>query len=166
MLNGYVSSLSMPSFLPWLNFELLLSRFPTAPACIIDSSSPTVSELGLGHILPSSTVLPAQSTAVLHPRRLVNSNTFETMPSSESLDHRMVSLKPRLKYNTIGGINGPLVILENVKFPRFNEIVSLTLPDGSERSGQVLEARGDRAVVQVFEGTSGIDVKKVQTGKM
>ena len=29
-----------------------------------------------------------------------------------------------------------------VKFPRFNEIVSLTLPDGSERSGQVLEARG------------------------
>lgn len=29
-----------------------------------------------------------------------------------------------------------------VKFPRFNEIVSLTLPDGTERSGQVLEARG------------------------
>ena len=29
-----------------------------------------------------------------------------------------------------------------VKFPKFNEIVSLTLPDGSERSGQVLEARG------------------------
>jgi len=33
-----------------------------------------------------------------------------------------------------------------VKFPRFNEIVSLTLPDGSERSGQVLEARGTRSV--------------------
>lgn len=29
-----------------------------------------------------------------------------------------------------------------VKFPRYNEIVSLTLPDGTERSGQVLEARG------------------------
>jgi len=29
-----------------------------------------------------------------------------------------------------------------VKFPKFNEIVSLTLPDGTERSGQVLEARG------------------------
>jgi V-type H+-transporting ATPase subunit B len=62
-----------------------------------------------------------------------------------------------------------------VKFPKFNEIVSLTLPDGTERSGQVLEARGtyvlwdiklmnvgDRAVVQVFEGTSGIDVKKTK----
>jgi hypothetical protein len=29
-----------------------------------------------------------------------------------------------------------------VKFPKFNEIVNLTLPDGTERSGQVLEARG------------------------
>jgi hypothetical protein len=29
-----------------------------------------------------------------------------------------------------------------VKFPRFDEIVSLTLPDGTERSGKVLEARG------------------------
>ncbi|PMD22532.1 putative V-type proton ATPase subunit B [Hyaloscypha hepaticicola] len=72
------------------------------------------------------------------------------------------SVTPRLRYNTIGGVNGPLVILENVKFPRYNEIVTLTLPDGSERSGQVLEARGDRAVVQVFEGTSGIDVKKTK----
>ena len=32
--------------------------------------------------------------------------------------------------------------LFKVKFPRYNEIVSLTLPDGSERAGQVLEARG------------------------
>lgn len=35
-----------------------------------------------------------------------------------------------------------LINVPQVKFPRFNEIVSLTLPDGSERSGQVLEARG------------------------
>ncbi|KAL1989715.1 hypothetical protein VTN49DRAFT_6912 [Thermomyces lanuginosus] len=78
------------------------------------------------------------------------------------LDPRMTSIKPRIRYNTIGGVNGPLVILDNVKFPRYNEIVSLTLPDGSERSGQVLEARGNRAVVQVFEGTPGIDVKKTK----
>ncbi|KAE9971745.1 Vacuolar ATP synthase subunit B [Venturia inaequalis] len=81
---------------------------------------------------------------------------------SETPDPRMMSIKPRIRYNTIGGVNGPLVILENVKFPRFNEIVSLTLPDGTERSGQVLEARGNRAVVQVFEGTSGIDVKRTK----
>merc|ERR1711881_677138 len=78
------------------------------------------------------------------------------------IDHRMGSVRPRLTYNTIGGVNGPLVILDNVKFPRYNEIVSLTLPDGSSRSGQVLEARGNRAVVQVFEGTTGIDVKKTK----
>ena len=84
--------------------------------------------------------------------------------AGEEVDPRVnpMSVKPRLRYNTIGGVNGPLVILENVKFPRFNEIVSLTLPDGSERSGQVLEARGNRAVVQVFEGTSGVDVKKTK----
>lgn len=82
--------------------------------------------------------------------------------AGDEVDPRIMSVKPRLRYNTIGGVNGPLVILENVKFPRFNEIVSLTLPDGSERSGQVLEARGNRAVVQVFEGTSGVDVKKTK----
>ena len=69
-------------------------------------------------------------------------------------------VKPRLNYNTVSGVNGPLVILEKVKFPRYNEIVNLTLPDGTVRQGQVLEIRGDRAIVQVFEGTSGIDVKK------
>jgi len=35
-----------------------------------------------------------------------------------------------------------LLAAGQVKFPRYNEIVSLTLPDGTERSGQVLEARG------------------------
>ncbi|KAB0341579.1 hypothetical protein FD754_018505 [Muntiacus muntjak] len=39
-------------------------------------------------------------------------------------------------------------------------IVHLTLPDGTKRSGQVLEVSGSKAVVQVFEGTSGIDAKK------
>ena len=35
-----------------------------------------------------------------------------------------------------------LTVDNYVKFPRFNEIVTITLPDGTERSGQVLEARG------------------------
>ncbi|KAJ5341426.1 P-loop containing nucleoside triphosphate hydrolase protein [Penicillium brevicompactum] len=81
---------------------------------------------------------------------------------SESADPKIESAKPRASYNTIGGINGPLVVLDGVKFPRYNEIVTLTLPDGSERSGQVLEVKGERAVVQVFEGTSGVDVKKTK----
>uniref|UniRef100_A0A8P4FX38 Vacuolar proton pump subunit B n=1 Tax=Dicentrarchus labrax TaxID=13489 RepID=A0A8P4FX38_DICLA len=68
--------------------------------------------------------------------------------------------QPRLTYKTVSGVNGPLVILDQVKFPRYAEIVHLTLPDGTKRSGQVLEVTGSKAVVQVFEGTSGIDAKK------
>lgn len=30
-------------------------------------------------------------------------------------DPRMMSVQPRIRYNTIGGVNGPLVILENVR---------------------------------------------------
>jgi V-type H+-transporting ATPase subunit B len=37
--------------------------------------------------------------------------------------------------------------------------VQLTLPDGSKRGGQVLEVQGKKAIVQVFEGTTGVDVK-------
>ncbi|KAJ7074604.1 putative VMA2-H+-ATPase V1 domain 60 kd subunit, vacuolar [Mycena amicta] len=43
----------------------------------------------------------------------------------------------------------PLVVLDNVKFPSYNEI----------RGGQVLEVQGKKAIVQVFEGTAGVDVK-------
>lgn len=45
------------------------------------------------------------------------------------------------------------------QFPSYNEIVQLTLPDGTKRGGQVLEVQGKKAIVQVFEGTSGVDVK-------
>lgn len=32
----------------------------------------------------------------------------------EVVDPRMISVTPRIRYNTIGGVNGPLVILDNV----------------------------------------------------
>lgn len=41
--------------------------------------------------------------------------------------------------------------------PKYAEIVNLKLGDGTTRRGQVLEVDGSKAVVQVFEGTSGID---------
>eukprot|EP01125_Pyxidicula_operculata_P007304 TRINITY_DN2488_c0_g1_i2.p1 TRINITY_DN2488_c0_g1~~TRINITY_DN2488_c0_g1_i2.p1 ORF type:complete len:508 (-),score=120.35 TRINITY_DN2488_c0_g1_i2:95-1579(-) len=71
-------------------------------------------------------------------------------------------VQPRLDYRTVTGVNGPLVVLDKVKLPTYAEIVNLTLPDGSERRGQVLEVSGDKAVVQVFEGTSGIDAHKTR----
>jgi V-type H+-transporting ATPase subunit B len=66
-------------------------------------------------------------------------------------------LEPRIEYRTVAAVNGPLVILEHVKQPRFSEIVEITLGDGTKRRGQVLEVNEDKAVVQVFEGTTGID---------
>ncbi|KAM0750329.1 V-type ATPase [Meredithblackwellia eburnea MCA 4105] len=72
---------------------------------------------------------------------------------------RRYDVNPRLDYRTVSAVNGPLVVLDNVKFPSYNEIVQLTLGDGTVRGGQVLEVQGKKAVVQVFEGTSGIDVK-------
>ncbi|KAI2801056.1 hypothetical protein RDWZM_009626 [Blomia tropicalis] len=67
--------------------------------------------------------------------------------------------QPRLTYRTVSGVNGPLCILDQIKFPKYAEIVQLTLNDGTVRTGQVLEVSGSKAVVQVFEGTSGIDAK-------
>jgi V-type H+-transporting ATPase subunit B len=68
--------------------------------------------------------------------------------------------EPHLEYRTVAGVSGPLVVVECVKKPKFAEIVEIRLGDGSYRRGQVLEVDGTRAVVQVFEGTSGIDNRK------
>nr|ODO04179.1 V-type proton ATPase subunit B [Cryptococcus depauperatus CBS 7855] len=72
---------------------------------------------------------------------------------------RQYGIEPRLDYRTVSAVNGPLVVLDNVSFPSYNEIVQLTLPDGTIRGGQVLEVSGKKAIVQVFEGTPGIDTK-------
>ncbi|NXD87815.1 VATB1 ATPase, partial [Halcyon senegalensis] len=52
-------------------------------------------------------------------------------------------------YRTVCGVNGPLVVLDNVKFAQYAEIVNFTLPNGTSRSGQVLEVMGSKAIVQL-----------------
>lgn len=71
-----------------------------------------------------------------------------------SRDYR---LNPTLDYSSVTEVRGPLVILDRVKLPKYAEIVDITLGSGEKRQGQVLEIAGDKAIVQVFEGTSGID---------
>ena len=63
------------------------------------------------------------------------------------------------EYRTISRISGPLLFVEAVKDVGYNELVRVIAPDGSERRGQILEVSDKMAVVQVFEGTSGLDVK-------
>ncbi|EPB67154.1 V-type ATPase, B subunit [Ancylostoma ceylanicum] len=83
----------------------------------------------------------------------------QAITSHKTATIRNYNTQPRLIYRTVVGVNGPLVILNEVKFPQYNEIVHITLPDGTKRCGQVLEITRNKAVVQVFEGTSGIDAK-------
>ncbi len=62
------------------------------------------------------------------------------------------------EYRTIRGVEGPLVIVEKVANVKYEELVEIELSDGTRRGGKVLETQTDRALVQIFEGTSGIDV--------
>lgn len=59
------------------------------------------------------------------------------------------NITPRVDYRTVLDVEGPLVVLDNVKFPKYAEIVNVRLGDGQMRKGQVLEICGKRAVVQV-----------------
>lgn len=68
------------------------------------------------------------------------------------------TINPTVEYRTVLNVEGPLVVLDNVKFPKYAEIVNVRLGDGSMRKGQVLEINGKRAVIQIFEGTQDIDV--------
>lgn len=65
-----------------------------------------------------------------------------------------------IKYTTVGEIAGPLMIVEEVKEVGYGEIVRVIEPSGKERLGQVLEAGEGKAVIQVFEGTRGLDTKE------
>ncbi|MFQ5762007.1 MAG: V-type ATP synthase subunit B, partial [Candidatus Bathyarchaeia archaeon] len=65
---------------------------------------------------------------------------------------------PGREYRTVGEIAGPLLFVERTREIAFGEVVRIETPSGETRRGQVLEVSEDMAVVQVFEGTSGLDV--------
>lgn len=61
------------------------------------------------------------------------------------------------EYRTINYVSGPLIFVERPRGVSFGETARVTLSNGEVRSGQVLDISREMAVVQVFEGTSGID---------
>jgi len=67
-----------------------------------------------------------------------------------------------LEYTTIRQISGPLLFVESVRGVGYGELARIRTPSGEERRGQVLEIGGGVAVVQVFEGTTGLDVAKTR----
>ncbi|WP_127837149.1 V-type ATP synthase subunit B [Clostridium prolinivorans] len=66
------------------------------------------------------------------------------------------------EYKTVKEVVGPLMIVEGVSGVKYNELVDIELQNGEKRRGQVLEVNGDRAMVQIFEGSAGINLKETK----
>jgi V/A-type H+-transporting ATPase subunit B len=62
------------------------------------------------------------------------------------------------RFFTIREISGPLLFLEDVGGVGYGELVEVIAPDGEEKTGQVIDISEGVTTVQVFEGTSGLDV--------
>ena len=66
------------------------------------------------------------------------------------------------EYKAVRDIIGPLMLVEAVAGVSYNELAQVKMPDGGVRLGQVLEVDGDRALVQIFEGSDGIAADDVK----
>jgi len=66
------------------------------------------------------------------------------------------------EYTSVTGVAGPLMIVEGVENVSYGEVVEIKTSSGESRRGQVLEAVEGKAVIQVFEGTSGVDTLKTK----
>jgi len=66
------------------------------------------------------------------------------------------------EYHTISQIKGPLIFVERISEVAYNEIVEITDPGGETRLGQVLEVDGQRCMLRIFLGTTGLDLVKTR----
>ncbi len=60
------------------------------------------------------------------------------------------------EYKTVSKVAGPLLFVEKTEPVSYEEQVSLVLPDGTMKRGQVLDTSEDLVVVQCFETTTGL----------
>jgi V/A-type H+/Na+-transporting ATPase subunit B len=68
-------------------------------------------------------------------------------------------MKTDIEYTNLSGISGPLIFVEGVRGVGYGEIVEIRDASGAIRIGQTLEVNEQLAVVQVFEGTSGLSIQ-------
>ncbi|MDO4987915.1 MAG: V-type ATP synthase subunit B [Synergistes sp.] len=66
------------------------------------------------------------------------------------------------KYRTITNLSGPLMMVNSVNDVKYDELAEITLGNGETRRGRVLEINKDMALVQVYEGSSGIDINSTE----
>ena len=62
------------------------------------------------------------------------------------------------EYRTISEVVGALMLVNQVEGVKYDELVEIVQEDGTIRRGKVLEVNGDRALVQLFEGSQGLRV--------
>ena len=68
-----------------------------------------------------------------------------------------------IEYIGLSNVQGPLAVIEGVDDTFYEEMVTMTLGDGTKRMGRVVEISGDKAVVQMFEGTDGLSLENTST---
>jgi V/A-type H+-transporting ATPase subunit B len=81
------------------------------------------------------------------------------MRGDEQMQEKTWASKGGVQYKTVSRISGPLLVVKGVKSALYGEIVKIEGPDGETRTGQVLETGFGYAIIQVFEGTRGLDTK-------
>ena len=62
------------------------------------------------------------------------------------------------EYKTIREVVGPLMLVEGVEGVTYNELVDIVCKNGEVRRGKVLEINRDKAVVQLFENSQGLQI--------
>lgn len=63
------------------------------------------------------------------------------------------------EYKSVSEIVGPLMVVDGVEGVKYDELVDIEIQTGEKRRGKVLEVNGSKAVVQLFEGSSGINME-------
>ncbi len=63
------------------------------------------------------------------------------------------------EYRTIHEVSGPLMVVEHVEGVTYDELAEIQLHNGEVRRCKVLEVNGDRAVVQLFDSSAGINLR-------
>ena len=69
----------------------------------------------------------------------------------------------KTQYLGLEHINGPLVYLKTPDEISYNEQVELVLKSGERRIGNVITLNEDITVIQVYEGTDGLNIDSVKT---
>ena len=62
------------------------------------------------------------------------------------------------EYKTIREVVGPLMLVEGVEGVKYDELVDVVCANGEVRQGKVLEVNRDKAVVQLFDNSQGLQI--------